>query len=154
MQTFLPYADFELTFKVLDQKRLCKQRVETLQILQTLIKVKQNKNNNQYIPWSHHPAVLQWEGFEEALGLYGIINCNRWTELGFQDSCLPQIVCILKENNFNLLDSPPLPDFIGNDLFHASHRSKLLQKDPEYYSQFNWLEDTNMDYVWPKRWKK
>lgn len=36
MQTFLPYADFAESASVLDQKRLGKQRVETLQIFQAL----------------------------------------------------------------------------------------------------------------------
>ena len=33
MQTFLPYADFLASAKALDQKRLGKQRVETIQVL-------------------------------------------------------------------------------------------------------------------------
>lgn len=37
MQTFLPYADYEQSAAVLDQKRLGKQRVETLQIMQVLL---------------------------------------------------------------------------------------------------------------------
>lgn len=35
MTTFLPYADFTETAKVLDRARLGKQRVETLQIVQS-----------------------------------------------------------------------------------------------------------------------
>ena len=38
MQTFLPYADYAASAKVLDRMRLGKQRVETLQILQTLVR--------------------------------------------------------------------------------------------------------------------
>ena len=34
MQTFLPYADFAQSAKALDPKRLGKQRVETIQIVQ------------------------------------------------------------------------------------------------------------------------
>ena len=37
MQTFLPYADFPGSAKVLDRKRLGKQRVECCQILNTLL---------------------------------------------------------------------------------------------------------------------
>ena len=36
MQTFLPYADFIASAEVLDQKRLGKQRVETIQVLRGL----------------------------------------------------------------------------------------------------------------------
>ena len=36
MQTFLPYPDFAESAKVLDNKRLGKQRVECLQIMKAL----------------------------------------------------------------------------------------------------------------------
>jgi len=47
MQTFLPYPDVEASARVLDTKRLGKQRVECLQVLRGLT-----------IPtygWCHHP---------------------------------------------------------------------------------------------------
>jgi len=37
MQTFLPYASYAKTAETLDQKRLGKQRVETLQVMQVLL---------------------------------------------------------------------------------------------------------------------
>jgi len=40
MQTFLPFPDFEESAYALDQKRLGKQRVETLQIMQALFQVR------------------------------------------------------------------------------------------------------------------
>lgn len=40
MQTFLPYADFQESAYALDPKRLGKQRVETLQIMQALFNVR------------------------------------------------------------------------------------------------------------------
>ena len=36
MQTFLPYSNFYKSAKVLDQKRLGKQRVEVLQLLNSI----------------------------------------------------------------------------------------------------------------------
>ena len=36
MQTFLPFQDFAASAKVLDMKRLGKQRVETLQVLKAI----------------------------------------------------------------------------------------------------------------------
>ncbi|GAB3960278.1 hypothetical protein GCM10029978_009170 [Actinoallomurus acanthiterrae] len=64
MQTFLPYADFAATARVLDPRRLGKQRVEALQVLRGLT-----------VPgygWRHHPAVRMWAGYEEALTRYGL----------------------------------------------------------------------------------
>ena len=49
MQTFLPYPDFAASAAALDQARLGKQRVETLQALRALV-----------IPdygWRQHPAI-------------------------------------------------------------------------------------------------
>ena len=37
MQTFLPFADFAASAAVLDDRRLGKQRVETLQVLRALV---------------------------------------------------------------------------------------------------------------------
>ena len=37
MQTFLPYKSFNKSFKVLDYRRLGKQRVEAMQILNVLL---------------------------------------------------------------------------------------------------------------------
>jgi len=63
MQTFLPYLDFAECARVLDDRRLGKQRVEVLQIARAIT-----------VPgygWRHHPAVRMWRGYEEALGAYG-----------------------------------------------------------------------------------
>jgi hypothetical protein len=43
-----------------------------------------------------------------------------------------------------------MPSFIGNNLFHLSHKSMLIQKMPEYYRP-QWPEvPGNIDYVWPE----
>jgi hypothetical protein len=43
------------------------------------------------------------------------------------------------------------PKWFGDDRFHASHRSNLLRKDLQHYSQFNWEESPDMDYFWPTK---
>lgn len=43
-----------------------------------------------------------------------------------------------------------MPPWLGDSDFHASHRSNLLRKDPEYYGEFNWTESPDLEYVWPK----
>ena len=64
MQTFLPYADFVKTAKCLDYRRLGKQRVEAFQILNIL------EGKTTKAGWKHHPAVLMWKGYENALKKY------------------------------------------------------------------------------------
>ena len=65
MQTFLPYSNFKETASILDYRRLGKQRVEAMQIINSIEK---------QTGWKHHPIVKMWEGYESALQLY-FNNC-------------------------------------------------------------------------------
>ena len=64
MQTFLPYEDFEKSARVLDDKRLGKQRSESIIILKTLLGVYEKEGRKG---WPHHPATKMWAGHEVAL---------------------------------------------------------------------------------------
>jgi Pyrimidine dimer DNA glycosylase len=135
MQTFLPYDSFMKSAEVLDNKRLGKQRVETLQILKALL-----------LPtygWKNHPATKMWRGFEGALTLYGITICDEWRRRGFKDTLFDKFG---EESRRHQIITPP---WFGDESVHASHRSNLLRKAPEHYSQFNWQEPNDLPYVWP-----
>ena len=41
-----------------------------------------------------------------------------------------------------------MPEWFGDKVFHATHRSNLLRKDSEYYSKFRWKESSDAPYVW------
>lgn len=69
MQTFLPYERFIRSAEVLDWERLGKQRVEVLQILQSLAGLNR---------WTNHPAVRMWRGHELSLMDYGFDICAEW----------------------------------------------------------------------------
>ena len=146
MQTFLPYPSFERTARVLDDRRLGKQRVEALQILRA-----------QHIPndgWRHHPAVKMWRGHDEALISYGVTICREWIRRGHHDTVLDQIVALAPEGEVlsqaELRRRGLLPPWLGNRSFHRAHRSSLLRKDPERYRALfpNLPED--LPYVWPE----
>ena len=77
MQTFLPYADYEQTARVLDYRRLGKQRVETFQLLNALDGLTKG--------WATHPAALMWRGYEASLALYGVVICKEWKRRGYKD---------------------------------------------------------------------
>jgi hypothetical protein len=83
MQTFLPYPSFSESAKVLDNKRLGKQRVEAYQILRVLC--------GESTGWQHHPAVKMWKGFEWALWSYGQDICIEWIRRGFKDTVLTKL---------------------------------------------------------------
>ena len=61
VNTFLPFANFKKCAKVLDNKRLGKQRVEAKQIISILTDATKTKG------WRSHPAVLMWKGHAKAL---------------------------------------------------------------------------------------
>jgi len=139
MQTFLPYPEFTESARVLDYKRLGKQRVECLQILKTL----------QYgSKWSHHPAVLMWKGYELVLIRYGIEICKEWINRSYKDSCLSQIQDFEWYYQHQTFKFTP---WLGNEDFHRSHRSNLLRKYPEHYRQFWPDEPDNLPYFWPTK---
>ena len=131
VQTFLPYADFELTARTLDARRLGKQRVEAYQILRALT-----------IPgygWQRHPAVLMWRGYEDALRQYMNACIREWVRRGYR-------------NNMALAPVPAevmRPPWLGDERLHAGYRSNLLRKDPSYYAQFGWVEPPDLPYFWP-----
>ena len=149
MQTFLPYADFERSARVLDPKRLGKQRVECLQVLRGLT-----------IPtygWRHHPAVKMWRGSEEALGRYAFTCCEVWVEQGFGDTCAASIGAELAEHGVGsvrtqacLASAGALPQWLGDEDFHRSHQSALVRKDPDFYGPRFPGVPADLPYVWPE----
>lgn len=135
MQTFLPYPGFAESARVLDDIRLGKQRVEAFQIVRTLAGVTKG--------WRHHPAVKMWRGHEDALVDYGLAMCVEWTNRGRADTVHGKLLEHRSDR-----DAAP-PPWLGDPGFHASHRSNLLRKDPQWYGQFGWAESDDLPYVWP-----
>ena len=150
MQTFLPYPDFLDSARALDAKRLGKQRVETIQVVRAL--------TWPGYGWANHPAVLMWKGFEEALGRYGFVCCDVWTELGFGDTCAATISADLRtigitvvRTQEELAKAGALPPWLGDPDLHRSHRSALARKDPEHYRPLFPDVPDDLPYVWPVR---
>jgi hypothetical protein len=151
MQTFLPYRRFEASAHVLDDKRLGKQRVETMQIMHALVRLQAvNDVKGGSIPWGNHPAVKMWRGFEYTLLSYQAALCREWERREFNDTCLEKTRVLFmqlpKENRL-----PKVPRWMGLKKFHSAHRANLLRKDPKHYGQFGWKEEPAEGYWWPKR---
>lgn len=145
MQTFLPIDEYYRSASVLDFRRLGKQRSETKQILQCLLgQTSHWKNPNA---WKNHPAVLMWKGYEASLCRYGIAICEVWIARDYEDFLLPWF-----KSQYTSIPSGGDPFWLGKTSFHASHRSQLLRKDPEWYGQFGWTEKPGeLPYCWPVR---
>ncbi|GAB2705442.1 MSMEG_6728 family protein [Microbacterium marinum] len=145
MQTFVPYADFARSAAVLDDKRLGKQRVETLQVMRALT-----------IPdygWRHHPAVAMWRGYRPALMVYQDAFVDEWVRRGFADTTRASTLATLDEvasdgaaYRSGTVDLPP---WFGREDVHRSHRSNLLRKDADHYRAQGFTEPDDLPYVWP-----
>jgi len=133
MQTFLPYPNLKKSLKVLDSRRLGKQRVEAFQILNILL------NRTKSKAWKNHPAVKMWKGHTNALKLYFNKSIKLWISKGYKNNMKLETI----EGKIIF------PKWFGNKRFHASHRSNLLRKDKNYYSIYDWKESNNLPYIWP-----
>jgi hypothetical protein len=137
MQTFLPYPDFRESSVCLDMKRLGKQRVEVLQLLNSF-----HKPN--YKGWKNHPAREMWRGYENALACYGMIVCEVWQERGYKDTCWGKINVYYDKSKPTIM-----PPWFGMHDLHISHKSNLIRKNPTYYKEL-WPDiPDNIEYVWP-----
>ena len=131
MQTFLPYPDIAMSLRCLDYKRLGKQRVEAMQLVDALTKG---------TGWRNHPCCDMWRNNINALKLYHNMSISAWVERGYNNTMV----------KYDLPKGPIiLPSWFGVKAFHDSHKSNLLRKQPRHYSQFNWDVPDDLEYVWP-----
>lgn len=111
--------------------------------------------------WSNHPAVRMWRGHEGALTVYIVQMVMEWEKRGYKSTIAKKAVTTyiqaVKLGRITQ-ESHRLPKWMKDkELFaqiSSSHRMALLNKDYEWYSQFNWPEDAgarpeSYDYVWP-----
>lgn len=131
MQTFVPLSDYTECARVLDRQRLIKQMHEGITL-----------HNGG---WPNHPASKMWRLYPRALGCYLLAVANECLIRGYQANHIGQFYV------WSLEDGPEYPNWWGREDVHASHRSNLLRKLPQHYSQFNWTEPDNLPYVWPEK---
>ena len=132
MQTFLPYPDFHESMKVLDDKRLGNQ---VYRECLTLIRG----------GWPNHPASKMWRGYEFSLAVYALAGLDEL-------HCRGRLYDHHRKTFMKLMRDFPdtgAPPWLGREDFHASHRSNLLRKYPEWYGRFGWTEPDDLPYVWP-----
>lgn len=138
VNTFYIDRNPKITAKILDDKRLGKQRVEAYQIIQVL--------QGETKGWKNHPAVKSWKGYIPALMYYYNIMVREWKRRG-------------KENNMKLYDLSDvkeirLPYWTSCQKVLDSHKARLIQKEPTYYSSRleTSKESLKYGYIWPSKW--
>ena len=130
---------------MLDDLRLGKQRVETLQILRALVWP-------TYRGWKNHPATAMWRGFTDALVCYGVAICAEWERRGRADAVrcsLEQFSGTPRADEDELALRGRMPPWLGTPSFHASHRAALVTKLPEHYRRYFPDADPSLPYEWP-----
>lgn len=135
MQVFLPYPDLERSVCTLDPARLGNQIYREAKTLITG-------------GWPNHPAAKIWANHRRALADYCLSGLE---ELDRRGRYYPHWFDFFSQIYRSSPDTG-LPPIIGYEPFHAGHRAALLAKNPDWYSQFNWLEtpepDTKKAYIW------
>lgn len=138
MQIFLPYDDPIKVAKILDNKRLGKQRIEVWQILKNLLIEKDR--------WYNHPAVKLVYSYEAWFTkIYFKAMLDEWKRRGYKNTKSIQnyLTCLSYVKNIN----PVKPHWL-RDEFCKRHQSNLLRKNYYYYSQFFKNVPDNLEYLW------
>lgn len=120
---------------ILDYRRLGKQRLEAKTILDILL------NRTDKKGWRNHPAVLMWRGYEETLKDYYNYMVFEWVQRGYNNTMKFEEVDLSKVHH---------PYWLTTEFCNA-HKSNLLRKNKEYYSQFNWNVPDDLPYIWPTK---
>jgi hypothetical protein len=162
MQTFVPLtSSFEDIARTLDRARLNKQALEGWQILMTLLELDPQGNYRAPKGWVNHPAVKMWRGHEMALYLYIQAMVNEWLRRGYKSTIgdkAKETIKVAMSKGLLGGSASTNPSWISDmSMFKqvaASHRTALLVKDYEWYSQFKWAEDPGhkpetYEYLWP-----
>jgi Pyrimidine dimer DNA glycosylase len=142
VNTFIISNDPRQTFKILDMRRLGKQRLEARTIIQILEGTSKGRG------YANHPITKMWTGYVDGLKFY--FNCciDEWAGRGYKNTMekyeLPS-------------ETPPLPWWFFNEQVHEAMKASLLRKDEKYYSSRISLtsqEYSKFGYVWTNRLTK
>jgi len=160
MQTFLTTtSNWSDVARTLDNKRLNKQALEGWQIMLTLLELDPEGNHRTPKGWVNHPAVKMWRGHEHELLQYILSMTAEWFRRGYKST-----IAIKAINTYargvatgKTTSKAPKPRWMKDkakfEAIASSHRTALLVKNYEWYSQFGWAEDTgtapsSYEYIW------
>lgn len=147
MQVLLPYPNLRLSAHVLHRDELSRQHGEALEIIMRLGGRGRPGGRRWFAP------VILWEGREPALLRYidAIWREMRLREMPFDtpSPASPEGVEYWELNKDWLTAKVVMPDWLGMEQMHASHRAVLRARRPAWYGQFGWLEPPARAAWWP-----
>lgn len=117
---FIPFSDPIKIAKVLDDKRLGKQRVEAKQIITIIDGEAKSK------AWCNHPVVLMWKGYSRQLKYYYNCIVQEWIKRGYVNNM----------ELYGLDDKPEMPWFMNNKSVLLSFQASLLRKNYDHYHKY------------------
>jgi hypothetical protein len=148
-----------LTAHLLDWQRCGKQRVEGAQLIMLALRKLGLLETNNTRGWANHPALRYWHNPNQSYvpALYKYVQEMRfeWIRRGYKDIKMGPLMdklgdIIVSNRSAFIWDTPRFSDAI-----YISHRSKLLQKNYEYYEpifkRFQlWVpaDWKTIEYVW------
>jgi hypothetical protein len=134
--TFFISSNPKRTARKLDNRRLGKQRVEAKQIIDAL----EGKTKG----WNNHPCTRSWIGYTDALKDYCNIMIKEWIKRGKNNTM----------KLYKLEEEPEYPPWASCKKVHYSHQARLIQKDPNFYTdKFSPPEEClTLGYIWPYKW--
>lgn len=121
VNTFLIHEDYTQIAKLLDYKRLGKQRVECKQLI-TIIENYYNKNYTK-TGWKTHPATLMWLNDLNELKKYANCMIREWIHRGYKNTMETYIIT----------EQTKKPWFVKSRDIRYTHMASLMRKDPAYY---------------------
>lgn len=147
MQTFLPFPDFKQSALSIDKKRCWKQVVEAKQLLCSLnaknLPIDWTETNSfKRKTYQNHPAAKMWVGSEELLKEY----YNAFLKVSLDVHKINTSMPFLDSEKTDIK-----PFWLGDDNFHRSHRSRLIEKNTDFYLP-KYPKDKNFNnckYLWP-----
>ena len=134
--------------RVLDAKRLGKQRVEAIQVLRALTGAR--------IRLAPSPCRRDVGGIRGGAGALRARHLRGVVPTGQADTCATTCHDLTRTTGIGtprtqaeLAAAGELPPWLGDDAFHRSHQSALVRKDPQHYRKFFADVPDDLEYVWP-----
>ena len=146
MITWTPYPNLRLSAHVLSPHTLGRQITQALQLLRAATGASVGTST------LYSPAYDMWKETPSALMVY-IDGLIRESELRGCSQGLPVPSSPEGRRVYDIpktwrRETAQMPDWLGVEKLHASHRACLLTQDLEWYAQFAWDEPPRYDVFW------
>jgi hypothetical protein len=130
VNTFIITENLSDTFKLLDSKKLGKQRLEAKQIIEILERI-DNGEDITNIAYASHPAAKMWIGYTNALKAYYNLCVFEWINRGYNNTMKLYPIEHNKFKNLNinskLVNQYNYPRFASFLPFINSHKAALIR---------------------------